>query len=159
MIFKAIKIGLSISIEEKLINELVEIGKRYYPMEFGGFLIGNYSNDFSQLNITDTLLPNSYKATNYLFQRDTIGIYKKLREFYNKVPQKFYVGEWHTHPDNVPIPSNTDIIAISAIITHKEVSIQNPVLLIIGYSTAYFELGFYVSFNNQLYKYEKDTNS
>lgn len=154
MILKATEIGLSISIDENLINELIEIGNKHYPKEFGGFLIGNYINDFKQLNITDTILPRKYKATKYLFQRDTIGIEGLLESFYNETPKKYYVGEWHTHPDNLPILSNTDINAVNTINNYKEVAIQNPVFLIIGYSNTKVELGFYVSFKNKLYRYE-----
>lgn len=154
MILKATEIGLSISIDENLINELIEIGKKHYPKEFGGFLVGNYVNDFKQLNITDTILPRKYKATKYLFQRDTVGIDGLLKSFYNETPKKYYVGEWHTHPDNLPILSNTDINAVNTINNYKEVAIQNPVFLIIGYSNTEVELGFYVSFKNKLYRYE-----
>jgi proteasome lid subunit RPN8/RPN11 len=154
LILKVTEIGLSISIDENLINELIEIGKKHYPKEFGGFLVGNYVNDFKQLNITDTILPRKYKATKYLFQRDTVGIDGLLKSFYNETPKKYYVGEWHTHPDNLPILSNTDINAVNTINNYKEVAIQNPVFLIIGYSNTEVELGFYVSFKNKLYRYE-----
>jgi proteasome lid subunit RPN8/RPN11 len=154
LILKVTEIGLSISIDENLINELIEIGKKHYPKEFGGFLVGNYVNDFKQLNITDTILPRKYKATKYLFQRDTFGIDGLLKSFYNETPKKYYVGEWHTHPDNLPILSNTDINAVNTINNYKEVAIQNPVFLIIGYSNTEVELGFYVSFKNKLYRYE-----
>jgi [CysO sulfur-carrier protein]-S-L-cysteine hydrolase len=154
LILKTVEIGLSISIDEKLINELIDTGKKYYPKEFGGFLIGNYSDDFKQLNITDTILPMKYRATKYLFQRDALGVDELLKFFYKENPKKYYVGEWHTHPDNLPIPSSTDINAINTIINHKEVAIQNPVFLIIGYNKTEIELGFYVTFKNKLYRYE-----
>jgi [CysO sulfur-carrier protein]-S-L-cysteine hydrolase len=154
LILKTAEIGLSISIDESLINELIDIGKKYYPKEFGGFLIGNYTDDFKELNITDTILPRKYKATKYLFQRDAVGIDGLLKSFYDEIPKKYYVGEWHTHPDNLPIPSSTDINAINTIINHKDVTIKNPVFLIIGYNRTEVELGFYVTFKNKLYRYE-----
>jgi [CysO sulfur-carrier protein]-S-L-cysteine hydrolase len=154
LILKTAEIGLSISIDESLINKLIDIGKKYYPKEFGGFLIGNYTDDFKQLDITDTLLPRKYKATKYLFQRDAVGIDGLLKSFYDEIPKKYYVGEWHTHPDNLPIPSSTDINAINTIINHKDVTIENPVFLIIGYNRTEVELGFYVTFKNKLYRYE-----
>jgi [CysO sulfur-carrier protein]-S-L-cysteine hydrolase len=51
-------------------------------------------------------------------------------------------------------PSSTDVKAINAITNHKEVSIKNPVMLIIGYNKTKIELGFYIQFNNKLYRYE-----
>jgi integrative and conjugative element protein (TIGR02256 family) len=148
------KIGLSLNIDDKLLTEIVEAGRKYYPNEFGGFLIGNYSEDFKELNITDTILPNKHKASRYLFERDAARIDHKLKQFYLETPKKYYVGEWHTHPNNLPIPSNTDSNAMVSIANHDKVSINNPALLIIGYNTVKVDYGFYVLFKNKLYKYE-----
>ena len=156
MINKEIK--LSISIDETLLNNLTEIGKKHYPNEFGGFLIGYYSDDLKRLNITDTILPTQYKASKYLFERNTTGIKDILENHYEKIPKKYYVGEWHTHPDNLPVPSSTDIKAINEILKHKDTSIQNPILLIIGYNNHSVEYGFYVPLKNKLYKYETVKN-
>lgn len=147
-------IGLKLVIDDKLIEYLKFIGQEHYPNEFGGFLIGNYSADFQTLIISETILPNKYKSTKYLFERDTFGIDGKLKKFYAEKPSRYYVGEWHTHPDNLPIPSATDINAMNSIINHEKVLIKNPILLIIGYCSE-VKLGFYVSFKNKLYRYEQ----
>lgn len=154
MIYKIKNLGLSLEIDDKLSSRLIEIGKKHYPNEFGGFLIGFYSNNQTHINITDTILPNKYKGTPYLFERDTIGINDQLKKFYDEEQKKYYLGEWHTHPDNLPIPSSTDIKAIKTIANHAEVSIKNPIMLIIGYNKTEVELGFYVQFKNKLYRYE-----
>lgn len=154
MILKIEQIGLSLEVEDELLNKLLEIGKTHYPKEFGGFLIGHYSKDNKHLHITDTILPKKYKASKYNFERSTKGIENELAEFYAENPRKIYIGEWHTHPDNSPIPSVIDISAINTIINSKNTSIANPVLLIIGYSKTTVDFGFYVWFENKLYKYE-----
>lgn len=154
MILRIEKIGLSIEANDELLNGLVEKGKSHYPNEFGGFLIGYYSDNNKHLHITDTILPKKFKASKYSFERSANGIEKKLGSYYKENPQKFYVGEWHTHPDNSPIPSLTDISAINAIINNQNSSIANPVLLIIGYSETKVNFGFYVWFENKLYRYE-----
>jgi integrative and conjugative element protein (TIGR02256 family) len=145
---------LTLEIDDKLLASIIAVGKEHYPNEFGGFLIGNYSENQSHLNITDTILPNKYNGTPNLFERDTIGIDKQLKLFYDEDPKKYYLGEWHTHPNNAPKPSSTDIKAINSIANHPEVSIKNPIMLIIGYNKTEVELGFYVQFKNKLYKYE-----
>lgn len=155
MILKIEKIGLSLEAEDELLNKLLENGKTHYPKEFGGFLMGYYSEDNKCLHITDTILPKRYQASKYSFERSTKGVEKEFTEFYSENPKKVYVGEWHTHPDNSPIPSATDISAINTIINSKNTSIPNPVLLIIGYSKNTIDFGFYVWFENKLYKYEK----
>lgn len=154
MILRIEKIGLSIEVDDELLSNLVEKGKSHYPNEFGGFLVGYYSNDNSHLHVTDTVLPKNFKTSKYSFERSTKGIAKTLTSYYKEIPQKFYVGEWHTHPDNSPIPSMRDISAINAIINNQNACLANPVLLIIGYSKTKVDFGFYVWFENKLYRYE-----
>jgi integrative and conjugative element protein (TIGR02256 family) len=154
LILRIIKIGLSIEAEDELLNSLLEKGKSHYPNEFGGFLVGYYADDNNHLHITDTILPKSFKASKYSFERSTKGIEKKLCNYFKETPKKFYVGEWHTHPENSPIPSSTDISAINAIINNQNACLANPVLLIIGYSKSKVDFGFYVWFENKLYRYE-----
>ncbi len=154
MILKNADRGLTIFMEEDLLNSLVDIGIAHYPDEFGGFLVGNYGEDLRQVQITDCILPQKYKGTPYLFERDAGGIEEQLKEFYSQTPQKYYVGEWHTHPDGLPIPSATDVRAMRAISNHSEVAIKNPVLLIIGLQKTNTEFEFYITIENKLYKYE-----
>lgn len=153
MILKIKQIGLSLEVKDELLNKLLEIGKTHYPREFGGFLIGYYSEDNMNLYITDTILPKKYKVSEYSFERSIKGIENELTEFYTENPRKIYIGEWHTHPDNSPTPSATDISAINTIINSKN-TIPNPVLLIIGYCKTTADFGFYGWFENKLYKYE-----
>lgn len=152
--YKITELGLTLEIEDNLLSSLIDIGVKHYPNEFGGFLIGNYSEEQTHLRITDTILPNKFKGTPYLFERDTIGIDDKLKQFYDEEPKKYYLGEWHTHPNNLPIPSSTDINAINSIANNAGVSIKNPIMLIIGYNKIKVEIGFYVQFKNKLYRYE-----
>lgn len=42
------------------------------------------------------------------------------------------VGEWHTHSDDAPVPSITDVVALRTVAKHDEGYIESPVLLIIG---------------------------
>jgi len=147
-------IALELQVEKRLIQELATIGKAHYPNEFGGFLIGYYSDDKKVLTITDTILPKKYKSTPSLFVRDNIGVKQHFRNFYKEHPKKYYVGEWHTHPHYKAVPSLTDINAIHSIRESEDVAILNPVLLIIGYNATEIEIGCYVLIKDKLYKYE-----
>ena len=152
---KVEEIGLSLEIEDMLLNSLLVEGKKHYPNEFGGFLIGNYSNNNKHLKLTDSILPTKYKSSRRNFERTTEGIEEHLKKMYYEKPSKFYVGEWHTHPNNnSTIPSSTDISAIYTIVNMPDSCIKNPILLIIGYTKSQIDFGFYVYFNNKLYRYE-----
>lgn len=139
-----------------LIERLIEAGKAHYPKEFGGILVGEYSADFRQLNITDSVLPQTktFKATHTLFERNSKGMEKELKKLYRENPPKYYIGEWHTHPDNLPFPSVTDLQAMRSIVNYPRVEIKNPVLMIIGYSSIKIEIALYVYTDNKLYHYE-----
>ena len=89
-----------------------------------------------------------------MFERETVGIKQDFKDFYEENPKKYYVGEWHTHPNNIAIPSITDIKAINSIRNDNGVAILNPVLLIIGYTDNHVEIGFYVLLKNKIYRYE-----
>ncbi len=154
MILKIERIGLSIEADDNLLFSLLEKGKFHYPNEYGGFLIGRYTNGNKHLVVLDTVLPESFKTSKYSFERSTKGIFEKLSAFYNEDPKKFYIGEWHTHPDNNSNPSLTDISAIKTIAKSENSFLANPVLLIIGYSKTAIDFGFYVWFQNKILKYE-----
>lgn len=154
MNLKCNDIGLNLVLSDILVEKLYSIGIKHYPREFGGLLIGHYSEDMKTCYITETILPKKYKSSKYSFERGKEGLEEKLQEFYDKEPKLIYIGEWHTHPDNLPIPSSTDIKALELIANHDDVVIKNPVGLIMGLNTKNYEIGLYIHFKNKLYRYE-----
>jgi len=149
-------IGLSIVIDDKLVNQLCRLGSDHYPKEYGGLLVGRYVNDSKELIIEETVLPKKFKSSVVSFERGVEGLRKTLKSFFDRSPSLIYVGEWHTHPDGMPIPSPTDSSALRTIVAHHEVSIENPVLLIIVVSSKNYEVGFHVLYKNNIYGYEKE---
>lgn len=154
MILRVKELGLSLEVDDELMKNLVVDGKGHYPNEFGGFLIGYYQNEDRHVVITNSILPISFKATKFSFERSTNGIESELKRYFTETPQQFYVGEWHTHPDNRPIPSAKDLRALKVIVEDENAGISNPILLIIGCKLTDAEFGFYVMVNNKIYKYE-----
>jgi integrative and conjugative element protein (TIGR02256 family) len=146
--------GLNVEIEQELLDELYHEGMKYYPKEFGGLLIGCYSEDFKTCVIKTSIIPMKYKSSRYYFERGIEGLKQKLVEFYNSNPRLIYVGEWHTHPDGVPSPSSTDLNAMSEIAESTDVSIENPILMILGINKTEMKLGTFVFSKNKLLKYE-----
>lgn len=147
-------IGLSIEVKEELLNDLYDIAMKHYPKEFGGLLIGYYAEDYKICYIENTILPNKYKSSRYSFERGKIGLKEKLTELYNEKPRLIYVGEWHSHPDGLPIPSGTDFNAMKEIAESDEVLIQNPVLLILGITKEQYKYKFFIHHNKNLKEYD-----
>lgn len=146
---------VEVQIPEGLLNKIVNTGIKMYPKEYGGFLIGFYSEDFKILHITETILPSEYRNSKYSFERSAKGIKGELKRLYSLNPKQYYVGEWHTHPENSSQFSMTDLNAMIEIAECKTVGINNPTLMIISIGKSKLnDFGFYVYNDKQLLKYE-----
>lgn len=146
---------LELVIEKKLIERMSSKAIKYYPNEYGGFLVGYYSSDRKSLIITDCIFPNKYKSHQFIFERSIAGIEKKLKELFNSKKKQYYVGEWHTHPNGSTNYSNTDLRAMINIANDDSVRIKNPVLLIISINRKTINgFSFYLYDNKKLLKYD-----
>ncbi len=144
--------NLNLEYSESLIEKLTKIGNNSYPNEVGGFLIGKYSEDLKTLNITDFIMPKKYTSTPISFIRNIEGLLDLFKRFFSK--GQYYVGEWHTHPNGSSDYSSTDLRAMINCAECSTVSIENPVLLILGVSkNSLIEHTFYHLKNKALYKY------
>jgi proteasome lid subunit RPN8/RPN11 len=145
-------VGLNVS--DKLIFDLEGLGIIHYPNEFGGFLFGNYSRDFWDLNVLAHIVPKTYINSPCLFERNIDNIkhlFKTMYEEYNY----YYIGEWHTHPLSSSMYSQTDLSAMHNIANHPSVTIYNPVLLILDMNRLRMrDFSFYLYDNKRLHKYE-----
>lgn len=154
MKLKCKNIGLSLEIKDELLKKMRKHGKEHYPNEYGGLLVGRYSDDLKSVLIEQTVLPKEFKSSRFKFERGVRGLKKVLHDFFKQTPSLSYVGEWHTHPDGTSVPSITDVAALRMIAQHDEVFIENPVLLIIGMNEESYEFGFYVLFQDEVYRYD-----
>lgn len=61
---------------------------------------------------------------------------------------RYYLGEWHTHPENNPTPSCIDVNSIEIIYKYSDCVIDGVFLIIVGIKSNYY--GFYDG--KELYK-------
>lgn len=150
--------NLSITIAEELIEKMYLSAEAYYPNEFGGLLIGFYNKGNQNLVISDILLPNVFTSTPVFFERRTDDLFEKLKEYYKSEPSKFYVGEWHSHPNGGTTPSARDIKAMMQIHKDENVAIEKPILGILSYNnkTKNYKIQFHLIINNNTFTYEKN---
>lgn len=146
--------GLRISIQHSLLDTLVLHGRDHYPKEFGGILVGYYSEDKRTVNIINSILPTDFVSTKTTFERGVEGLKEELEKYYYQNPSLVYIGEWHTHPNVDPVPSHTDYNAMRLIVNADSVSINNPVMIIICLKEKSVEFGFFIFKENKLHKYE-----
>lgn len=148
-------IGLSIEIEQGFVDELYQLALAHYPNEYGGLLIGRYTNDSRTALIEATVIPTCFQGSRYSFERGSEGLKEKLESYYNQKQKQFYLGEWHTHPNNPAEPSLQDRLAMAEIQESENVYITKPLLLIISSTITDYHFCFYVQHQNELLPYVK----
>lgn len=150
--------NLTLSISQELLDKMYVSAKDHYPNEFGGLLIGFYNNGNKNLVISDILLPNIFISSPVFFERETEDLQDNLKNFFNSTPPKFYVGEWHSHPNGATWPSKRDIKAMQQIQNDEKVAIEKPILGILSYNnkTKNYKIQFHLIINNKIYTYEKN---
>jgi integrative and conjugative element protein (TIGR02256 family) len=137
---------------EKSVLQHVEKFRQLNPFhtEAGGQLFG-YVNE---IEIRLMIATGPYR-------RDQRGRYN-YRSDHNsaqKVIEKFaknglcYLGEWHTHAEDFPSPSASDIDAMDKLLGHSKLNVNGLLMLIVGrsnllsgYSIALFSQGVIYSF-------------
>lgn len=66
----------------------------------------------------------------------------------------FYLGEWHTHAEDFPAASSSDVDAMNKLLNHSKLNLNGLLMLIVGRSTLIS--GYYISLFNrdQIYNWE-----
>ena len=100
-----------IIIDEAIKNKIEDIQAYYdFYSEIGGIVAGAFDTKEMCLRITDlsSPFPGDVKKR-YRFLRKSTGHQELMDELWKKSGQtKAYLGEWHTHDQDIPIPSFVD---------------------------------------------------
>ncbi len=127
-----------IYIPENIISILDKYKQNNSQNESGGIILGSVSNDYN-VYVSKLSLPTSFDKNNrYSFERD-----KKIAqilidyEFYNSGGKTIYLGEWHTHPEDNPTPSYTDINMIKKQYKENRINDDFLIMLIGGFKEYY----------------------
>lgn len=146
--------NLNLIVDDSLLESIYQSSCVHYPKEYGGFLIGKYSEDFKTLYVEQSITAEIFKSSQIEFTRESRHLkceFEKL--FINK--GIYYIGEWHTHPDGEAWYSSTDLNAMISIVHEKNVKIDNPILLILSITNnSLRDFNFFILNNNRLEIYE-----
>lgn len=121
--------GLRMS-NSNLEKMLAHCGKSF-PDETGGILVGSYTKslDCAVIEIITGPPKDSQKGRTW-FKRGVKGLQEILENYWKG--NRFYIGEWHFHPDSDPSPSDKDKNQLKAICKSKEYDCSAPILVIVG---------------------------
>lgn len=144
--------NLKIEMQASVFNQIHLQAEGEYPNENGGMLAGRYSADRHTVYIEKVVVPVGKLTGRTTFKRNAKGLEKVWKQLAKDGLR--YVGEWHSHPNGSTQYSSTDLAAMVDI--EKEVTIANPLLLIVGVrSNGFSSHTFYCYKNNKLLKYKK----
>lgn len=146
--------GLSLKIDDKLLEYMSSKALDAYPNEVGGMLAGRYESKNSAV-VERVVMPPKILGTPIEFIRDTAG----LKELWSKLKNEGieYIGEWHTHPNGSSNYSRTDLHAMNEIVRDEYVSILNPILLILSLDRTKIKgHNVYLYDSSRLFVFQKD---
>ncbi|BAZ18985.1 hypothetical protein NIES4071_108700 (plasmid) [Calothrix sp. NIES-4071] len=102
--------------------------------EAGGVLIGRYIASSFDIIIDEVTVPmKGDRMQRYRFQRARKRHQQVLDQTWlSSGGTSNYLGEWHTHPEDVPTPSNTDIKNWQRHLKYDTFNAENLFFIIIG---------------------------
>lgn len=143
MFFKAESQPMKVSLPVELYGEILNQCEKSLPLETGGILVGQYSDDLDCARIT-RIVDSASKSRRgpFSFFRSNVGLIDILNDEWTK--GNYYLGEWHFHPNSSSSPSAVDINQMHKISEHKKLHCPEPILLIIGGCKAEWNISVHV---------------
>lgn len=106
--------------------------------ERGGIILGKIQDN--NIIINRLSVPTELdKSSRYNFERHRLSAQIIIDyEFHNSSKKITYLGEWHTHPEDNPSPSQTDLKMIQQQISSNIIHTDFLILMIQGRESLYF---------------------
>lgn len=121
-----------ILIEREHLEEMLLEGRRMFPLETGGVLMGFASA--GRVVVTSVIGPGPravHRRTS--FTPDAEWQQARVAELYERSGRRdTYLGDWHTHPGGSTRASFTDWVAAWTIARSREARCPNPVMVILS---------------------------
>ncbi|WP_333880467.1 Mov34/MPN/PAD-1 family protein [Lysinibacillus capsici] len=129
------KYGNKIQIKPEVVTGLLKYKQvTESNLEAGGILIGRFLSESDDVIIDNYTKPSCYDTQKrYFFKRLTKVHQDILNEIWKKSNgTQNYLGEWHTHPENVPFPSNHDFNSWHVLLKNQNDDIKRLYFIILG---------------------------
>jgi integrative and conjugative element protein (TIGR02256 family) len=123
--------GVSVLLPDKILYELFALCTKAFPLETGGIIYGDYTDDNSCASIKGvTGQTTDSRAGRTWFHRGVGKLQILLNNLWrNKL---YYLGEWHFHPNGAPDPSGRDLSSLKSIAESSRTHCTDPLMLIVG---------------------------
>ena len=125
------KYGLRIP--STVLKRMLMLCDKAHGVETGGILVGCYCSSHRCAQVTDcSNAPRDSTAGTAHFYRGVKGLKAWLKRLWRHQDKRYYLGEWHFHPNADPTPSHTDSEQMKKIASSTLYHCPEPVLFIIG---------------------------
>ncbi|MBO0356202.1 MULTISPECIES: Mov34/MPN/PAD-1 family protein [Flagellimonas] len=136
-------VNINVIFDEGVLNVFSHFKQTGNKHEKGGILLGKRLEN-NKILVTKATTPTLFdKSYRYSFHRDKKSAQLFINyEFLNSLGKTIYIGEWHTHPEDYPTPSSTDIKMIKNQFKKNLINEDFLLMVIVG------RKGFYIGHFN-----------
>ena len=141
---------IKIVIEKNVENFFLNYRQTKNKNEQGGILLGVVM--MNEIRICKASIPTVFdKSNRFSFERNKKSAQLFIDyEFLNSGGKIIYLGEWHTHPESFPTPSNVDLKMIKTQYVKNNLNENFLIMIIIGTKEKY--VSFFDGKNNHTLK-------
>ena len=138
MLFRK-NIEKNIIVQEHTTLEIIDYRKQLPNLETGGIILGKILQD-EHILVTELSKPSKLdKRGYYSFESNKENVQKIINDRWKDSDGKvIYLGEWHTHNEDIPNPSPRDLEMIKNQLETSKMEINFLLLLIIGQESDYW---------------------
>lgn len=135
--------GTRVWLASAALDDMLDEAAEHAPLETGGVLLGYVSprgdpGDPEQVMVEAALGPGpAARHSKSRFDPDSGWQERELARRYQESGRiTTYLGDWHTHPNGVPVPSRRDEKTAQAISRDKNARLPRPLMLILASQSA-----------------------
>lgn len=124
---------LTVFMPKGIWQKIVNFSERHFPNECGGILIGSYDVTLKTARIRETFVSKRNKASTCSLIREAAEANKILKlAWVLSFKKKYFIGEWHSHPNGNDLPSTDDDASLFKIAQNRKSECPRPILMIIN---------------------------
>jgi integrative and conjugative element protein (TIGR02256 family) len=129
---------MTVTLPPELTERLRKALERAGSKEIGGVLMGRHVSE-NMFSVADMSIQGG--GTFASFIRQVQHAVDSLRNYFARSGHSYrthnYLGEWHSHPSFLPVPSSQDVASVQEIATDPQVGANFVVLVIVKLTEVY----------------------
>lgn len=127
--------NIKIIVNKEIVDSIINYYNSSRKYETGGILLGKFNKTNKVMEIKEVYELKTSFFSKILYKRNAKRAQKIIdRRWHETNGLINYLGEWHTHPNMLPIPSNTDIKSLRDISEKVKEVLPGTILIIAGKS-------------------------